>query len=189
MFGRFPNKRNKFLVCLTMLLWLLPFRSEGALLKQEITLQGSTLELRGKGILIYAVFFEVYQAGLYLPANVTSEKVLSDVPKRLEIHYNYKIKAQEIISAAQKALAKNWNPEILKAEKEKLDLINSAFVDVKPGDSYALTYLPTKGTELSLNSVPQINIKGARFAALMFSIWLGKNPLDQNLKQALLGYD
>jgi hypothetical protein len=149
----------------------------------------TVLSLRGEGILTYALFFDVYRAGLYMPAGTPSNQILEDVAKRLEIHYNYDIAAKDIVTAAREILARNWSPEILAAENEKLERINRTYVDVAPGDSYALTYLPGRGTELSLNGKPQVIIPGAQFGALMFSIWLGEKPLDTDLRNTLLGYD
>jgi hypothetical protein len=62
----------------------------------------------------------------------------------------------------------------------------AAYRDVKPGDRYALTYIPGSGTELSFNGSPLVVIDGADFAAAYFSIWLGKRPLDPGLKDKLL---
>ena len=174
---------------LALFLCLLPAVAGAADFPQKFQAGDSTLALRGQGILTYALFFDVYRAGLYMPVGTPSDQVLQDVAKRLEIHYNYDISAQDIVSAAQDILARNWPPEILASEKDKLDLINRTYVDVGPGDSYALTYLPGRGTELSLNGKEQVVIPGAQFGALIFSIWLGKEPLDAGLKDALLGND
>ena len=38
-----------------------------------------------------------------------------------------------------------------------------------------------------LNGTPKGLIEGADFAAALFSIWLGPNPIDSKFKQALLG--
>ena len=61
------------------------------------------------------------------------------------------------------------------------------YVDVKPGDRYALTYVPGVGTELAFNGKPRGVIEGADFAAAYFAIWLGPQPLDNSLKEKLLG--
>jgi hypothetical protein len=176
-------------IMLAICLVLAPFSAHSAELPQKYQEGGTVLALRGQGILNYAIFFDVYQAGLYMPAGTPSNQVLKDVAKRLELHYNYDIAAKDIVTAAREILARNWEPEILAAENEKLDLINRTYVDVGPGDSYALTYLPGRGTELSLNGKPQVTIPGAQFGALMFSIWLGKEPLEAGLRDTLLGYD
>ena len=56
---------------------------------------------------------------------------------------------------------------------------------MKPGDRYALTYIPGVGTELALNGKPKGVIEGD-FAAAYFAIWLGAKPLDASLKAQLL---
>ena len=170
-------------------LCLLPWAALAADLPPYYQDSRGRLALRGQGTLRYALVFEVYSAGLYLPADTPSGQVLADTPKRLELHYNYDISSQRIIESKKEILARNWPPNILAAEKDNLELINRNYVDVRPGDSYALTYWPGRGTELSLNGRVQVTIPGARFAALMFSIWLGKDPLDADLRDVLLGYD
>jgi hypothetical protein len=43
------------------------------------------------------------------------------------------------------------------------------------------------GTELALNGVPRGVIQGADFAAAIFSLWLGDQPIDERFKRSLLG--
>jgi hypothetical protein len=59
--------------------------------------------------------------------------------------------------------------------------------DVKPGDRYALTYVPGVGTELALNGTRLGTVAGADFAAAVFAIWLGPKAIDDSLKTQLLG--
>ena len=66
-------------------------------------------------------------------------------------------------------------------------LFNAFYEDVKPGDRYALTYLPGLGTELALNGKRLGVIEGADFGAALFSIWFGDQPFDAALKGQLLG--
>jgi hypothetical protein len=70
--------------------------------------------------------------------------------------------------------------------RDRLDRIDRAYQDVRPGDRYALTYVPGRGTELSYNGKPLTVIEGADFAAAYFSIWLGEKPIDDGLKNELL---
>jgi hypothetical protein len=71
--------------------------------------------------------------------------------------------------------------------RQRLEQISAAFRDVKAGDRYALTYHPATGTELALNGKPLVAIQGADFAEAYFSIWLGKHPIDKDLKKRLFG--
>ncbi len=50
----------------------------------------------------------------------------------------------------------------------------------------SLTYMPGRGTERSLNGEVLGLIKGYDFAAIYYRIWLGENPVDDDLKDMLL---
>jgi hypothetical protein len=50
-----------------------------------------------------------------------------------------------------------------------------------------MTYIPGRGTELALNGEPKGVIKGADFAAAVFSIWLGPKPINTSFKEQILG--
>lgn len=60
------------------------------------------------------------------------------------------------------------------------------YEDVKPGDRYALTYIPGRGTELSLNGLRKGVISGADFGRAYYRIWLGEHPIDASLRDQLL---
>ena len=69
--------------------------------------------------------------------------------------------------------------------QSRIDAINALYEDVGPGDRYALTYLPGRGTELSRNGVSKGIIEGADFAAAYFKIWLGRKVARPELRDAL----
>jgi hypothetical protein len=49
--------------------------------------------------------------------------------------------------------------------------------------------VPRRGTELSYNGKPLVLIEGADFASAYFAIWLGRNPIDKDLKKQLIRKD
>ena len=144
------------------------------------------LVLNGVGLLRYRVFIKAYVGALYLGEGVRPEAVLSDVPKRLELEYFWSIAGPDFGKAAEKVLTDNFPPTILAPLRSRLDRLNALYQDVKPGDRYALTYLPGVGMELALNGTPKGTIEGADFAAAYFAIWLGKKPIDISMKVQLL---
>ncbi|NVN91296.1 MAG: chalcone isomerase family protein [Desulfuromonadales bacterium] len=150
------------------------------------TIGGKPLPLRNAALLHYLKFLMAYVAALYLPEGVKAEDVLSDVPKRLEISYLVSIKGPDFDKGAAPVLERNQTPAELAKLQRRIDRINAAYKDVKPGDRYSLTYLPGRGTELALNGTPLIIIEGADFAAAYFGIWLGREPIDAKLKRDLL---
>jgi hypothetical protein len=160
---------------------------KGVVFDDSLNLGEISLPLRGTGLLKYLVLFNAYVAAFYLPEGVPSQKALSDVPKCLEIQYFHEIKAKDFAASTSKLIADNQSPETVAALKPRIEKINELYEDVKPGDRYALTYIPGIGTELALNGEAKGTIQGADFAVAIFSIWLGSNPLDKKLKKQLLG--
>ena len=99
------------------------------------------------------------------------------------------MKGKDFGPATYKGLSKNLDEAAIERLRPRIDYHNSLYVDVQPGDRYALTYVPGVGTELALNGRPIGIIEGADFAAAIFSLWLGENPYDRQFKNALLGLD
>lgn len=148
--------------------------------------EGISLSLHGRATLRVAAVIPVYEAALYLPEGVVGTEALSDVPKRLEIRYLRTLGTNLIIEAGNDALALNVPRNVLRDIEERVREINSLYRDVKPGDRYALTYIPGRGTELARNDERQGVIPGADFAAAYFSIWLGERAPRADLRDALL---
>jgi hypothetical protein len=145
------------------------------------------LPIRGLGLLRYMVFIKVYVAALYLPEDVPSKSALSEHPKRLEIHYFHAITAEDFARSTDEFIARNVPSDMIGKLRTRIDRLNRLYEDVNPQDRYALTYIPGKGTELALNGEEKGVIRGKEFAAAVFSMWLGKDPVDVSLKRQLLG--
>ena len=145
------------------------------------------LTFRGGALLRYMVFIKAYAGALYLPDKADHRQALGVVPRRLELSYFQAISAEDFAKATRNKMADNVTPEALAALDERLQRFNALYRDVKPGDRYALTYLPGQGTELALNGQSLGRIEGDDFAAAVFAIWLGPEPIDQSFKMGLLG--
>jgi hypothetical protein len=148
--------------------------------------EGFSLRFHNAALLRYKIVFRGYVVALYLPDGADPASALGPVAKRLEFSYFWKIPGPEFGKAGEEILTRNVDLQTVTALRERLDSINLAYKDVKPGDRYALTYRPGKGTELSFNGKPLVLVEGDDFAAAYFSIWLGKKPIDEDLKNELL---
>jgi len=153
----------------------------------EVTVHGQALPLRGTGRLVWMRLVTVYDAALYLPGDVPGKDALKDVPKQLELSYHISIKGEKFGESAAPYLEKNVPTEELARLKPRIEQLNKFYRDVKEGDRYALTYVPGKGTTLSLNGTPLGTIEGADFAAAYFTIWLGAKPISDTLRDELTG--
>ena len=187
----FPLKSllTTFLILLASAFAPLPARAitvEGVTFAREVRIGDATVPLRNAALLRYLLFLKAYVAALYLPADVPPELALADVPRRLEISYLVAIRGEDFDKGAAPVLRRNLSPAELERLQKRLDRLNAAYRDVQPGDRYALSYHPGHGTELSLNGNPLVTIEGADFAAAYFGIWLGREPIDEDLKKSLL---
>jgi len=145
------------------------------------------LKLRGVATLRYLKFIRAYAGGLYMPETVRSKDVLSDVPKRLVLEYFQDIEAEDFADATRTMVEKNTDAETRSRIAPALDRLCMAYRTVAPKDRYALTYVPGKGLDLSLNGTLLGTFEGADFARAMFSIWIGQKPIDKKFRNRLLG--
>lgn len=147
---------------------------------------GQRFVLAGTGLLRWKWIVKVYAASFYFGEGAAPDPE-ADVPRRLEIEYFVGLEGPDFGKAADKLLAEAHPESVLAPLRERLEALARAYVDVKPGDRYALTYLPGRGTELTLNGRPLALVPGADLARVYFSMWTGKRPIDGGLRDALLG--
>ena len=76
-----------------------------------------------------------------------------------------------------------------KEMRKKIDDFKAIFSkeEIKENDIYDIVYIPSKGVVMFKNGKIQPIIEGYDFKKALFSIWLGKKPADDGLKNELLG--
>ncbi len=159
---------------------------EGIEFKDSHTLGSQRFLLNNVALMRYKIVIKAMVSALYLGEGVKPAEALTDVPKRIEIHYFWDLEGKEIAKAADKLLAENISASRLKTIRAEIDEMNALYENVKAGDRYSLTYVPGIGTELALNGKKKGLVPGAEFASAYFSIWLGKKPMDVAMRDTLL---
>lgn len=164
----------------------------GAKIEDAFELQGSKLQLNGAGVRYRAVF-KVYAAGLYLSkkAATPEEFFAAPGPKRLSITLLRDVDADDL----GKAFTKGFEENSPKAEMSRLTpglvRMGQIFSDQKKialGENFTIDWVPSTGTIISVKGKPQGEpFKEPEFYAALMRIWLGPNPADAKLKDALLG--
>jgi chalcone isomerase-like protein len=81
----------------------------------------------------------------------------------------------------------NNSKDALPQLKPRLDQLAKMIPDVQKGDEIDLTFVPDKGTQVSVRGTSTGTIEGRDFADALFSVWLGPNPVQEDLKRALTG--
>lgn len=157
-----------------------------------VSVQGAPLQLNGAGTRFKAVF-KVYTAGLYLGQKAdTPEAVLaSSGPKRLHITMLREIDANELGKLFTRGVEDNTPrgeyarlvPGLI-----RMGEVFSVHKRLLPGDTFTIDWLPGEGTVIAVKGQAQGQpFKEPEFFQALMRIWLGKNPADHQLKDALLG--
>lgn len=158
----------------------------GARFRTVVEVGESTLPLRATHT-FRKWTFKGYSAAFYVdPDARTMPEVLEAAPKRLVLHYHRDIAAEDIVRASRRMIEKNEANDH-NALAARLDRLCAAIEDVEDGDRYTMTHLPAKGLELRLNGEPLVLIEGDDFAEAYLAIWLGPVPIDERMRDALLG--
>jgi chalcone isomerase-like protein len=164
----------------------------GVQVEDRIKLEMSDLVLNGAGLRTKA-FFKVYVAGLYLAEKRTSADGVLALPgaKRVSMRLMRDLSAKQLTDALDEGFRDNTpvpEQEPLKGRLAELTATMSALQSAKEGDVVALDWLPGTGTRVMLNGEPRGKaIAGEDFYRALLRIWLGDNPVQGNLKRALLG--
>ena len=150
---------------------------------------GQSLQLNGAGIRTKFIF-DIYVGALYLENKATSTAaVLAQTgAKRVTMHILYdEVEKEKLTSGWNDGFENNLSGEQFKALKPRLDQFNGFFHTVKKGDTIQFDYVAGQETQVRINSELKGSIPGADFNEALLKVWLGDEPADGDLKQAMLG--
>src|SRR5437016_4804417 len=147
---------------------------------------GKMLRLNGMGVRT-KWFFKVYVAGLYLerPTRAAEVAVGSEQVKRMDLRLLRGLSRSQITEAIDEGFAKNSGPR-MGALRARLDRLNGMIPNLQAKDEILLTYVPGRGTVVTVRGVEKGVIEGKDFADALFSVWLGASPVQDDLKRDLL---
>jgi hypothetical protein len=159
----------------------------GIKFEESIERDGVALTLNGLGIR-KATFFRisVYVAALYLPQqNKAADKILCCTERKyLRMHFLRDVDVEKI--------RKGWsdgfenNIESLGPLKPKIKAFNLLMKSVKEGQVLSLD-ITSSSVRVELDGTQLGTIEGENFSKAVLSIWLGKSPPNDELKDGLLG--
>jgi hypothetical protein len=155
-------------------------------------LKGGKLRLNGAGVRYKAVF-KVYTAGLYLSKKAaTAEEVLAAPgAKRMNMTMLRDIDSSELGKMFSRGMEDNMDRARFSRLIPGVIRMSQIFSDVKKlsaGDNLLIAWVPGTGTVITIKGVPQGEpFKEPEFYGALLRLWLGPNPADWKLKDALLG--
>lgn len=164
---------------------------EGVRVAERATVQGKDLRLNGAGVRVKNVLFvgvKVYVAALYLETpNNDPEKIISgDDIRRVSMTMIRDVDRESFVQAVREEFEKSSRADLPKLKKRLDRFLGEVKNGFRKGDSLVINYVPGKGTFLAGGGEKMV-IEGKDFADALFSLWLGRHAVDENLKKALLG--
>jgi hypothetical protein len=180
--------RHFILVALFLSLPTLAGELKGVKMPDTVQVEGKDLKLNGMGLRV-KVIFKVYVAGLYLEATSKDPAAIlaADSIRRIDMHMLRDLDKKTIVEAIKAGFEKN-NAAAMPALKDRLEKFAAVIPDLKEGQTLSLVYVPGKGTHVE-GQAGSFAAEGKDFADALFSVYLGKNPVDEALKKGMLGVD
>jgi len=156
---------------------------------QVIEYQNNKLVLNGQGTRVI-FFMKVYQGSLYLETKSSdADQIVNDnalMAIRIDVTSEM-VTADAMKKALSEGLEKSTNNNTGPISKE-IEQLSLAFnSSVTSGDFYEFIYIPEIGTHVLKNKELEEIIPGIDFKQAFFGIFLSDNPIQKNLKKAMLG--
>jgi hypothetical protein len=156
----------------------------------SIQLPGSTQSLQLNGIGYRSKFFiKVYIGALYTETKATTRDAVQTQTgsKRMLMHFLHdEVSSEKLVNAWNEGFVDNNSAETMAALRDRIARFNAMFPTLHAGDVVWLDYIPGKGTVVTIKGEDKGTIEGADFNRALLDIWLGEEPADDGLKDALL---
>ena len=155
---------------------------------------GTKLQLNGAGTRFKAIF-KVYDMALYTPRKIGTTEELLALPgaKRLQFAALRELSGTDLGRLFIRGMSDNAPRELIQKHTlstTRLIEIFSGRAKLMAGDTFAMDFIPGKGTQFFIQGQPQGEPVGdAEFIGMVLSIWFGPQPADRALQQNLLGQD
>lgn len=159
-----------------------------------LEVQGARLQLNGAGTR-YKAFFKVYDMALYTSKKVSSPAELLALPgpKRLQFTALRELPGTDLGRLFLKGMGDNSSKEQVQRHalsSARLIEVFSGRSKMLPGESFAMEYVPGKGTTFYILGKAQgAPVGDDEFFQMVMKIWVGDSPADSQLRDALLGLD
>ena len=161
---------------------------EGVTMPGSMELAGENLVLNGAG-LREKVVFDLYVGGLYLNAKSSDAKriINADESMAMKLHIVSKlVSSKKMVSAVDDGFDAAMNGDT-SALADKIETFKGFFSDkIVKGNIFDIAYIKGKGSVVYKNGKEVGVVAGLDFKKALFAIWLGSDPADDDLKEAML---
>ena len=150
---------------------------------------GETLDLRGAGVR-KRLFLKLYVAALYggEPGATGPEVAAADAPMMIRIAIRSDLVTRDkMVEALNDGFAKSTGGNTAPVQ-DGIDLALAGLPDqLGAGDRIDIVYVPGTGTVMAREGETLATVEGLAFKEALFGIWLSDDPVQADLRSAMLG--
>lgn len=163
---------------------------KGVYIPESLSAGDVQLQLNGAGVR-NKFFLNLYVGALYLevPSDKDQEIVSADEPMAIRLHILSKlITSEKMEKATREGFVQATNGDTSQIQ-ERMEEFISLFKreEIIKGDVFDFAYRPEKGILAYKNEELMARVKGLDFKKVLFAIWLGHDPVQESLKDKMLG--
>lgn len=154
-----------------------------------ITCADQKLQLNGFGTR-NKLFIKLYVASLYVQEQVSDASQFLEMTQAscMRLHIaSSKITSKKMIKATREGFEKSTQGNTAPIEYEMKTFLSWLEQPIKKGDEFEFAFIPHNVIHVSKNGTELGVIENKEFSSALFGIWLGDMPVQQNLKDELLG--
>ncbi|ANH60934.1 chalcone isomerase family protein [Dokdonia donghaensis] len=160
-----------------------------ATLPNTMTVEGTDLVLNGAGMR-EKVIFDLYAGGLYLASKKSDAAAIVNADETMAMKLDIvsgMVSSKKMIGAVDDGFDASMNGDTSSLDAQ-ITKFKGFFSDkIVKTNVFDIAYVKGKGTVVSKNGKEVGMIPGLEFKKALFGIWLGSNPADDDLKEAMLG--
>jgi hypothetical protein len=145
---------------------------------------GQTLKLVGAGVRVK------WMMGAYqlTPTRKASHLINSDEPKAAWLHMLRTISGDKMRDAIDAGLEDNATEAERARMAPEVDRLKNAFpAEIRKGLDIFFVYQPGRGMTLKIGGTEKLTVTDRKLMVAMWSMWFGRNPVDKDMKNAVLG--
>jgi hypothetical protein len=139
--------------------------------------------LRKRLVTVYAIASYVQEG---VAVKTADDVVKADAIRLLHLVMERNVDPDDFIAAFRGAVAKSYPEDKFAAEfKQLTDAVGNKAAS--KGDNVYLVSVPDVGVRIRLADKVDVTIKNPAFARALWEVYLGENPIDEGMKNGLVG--
>ena len=149
----------------------------------------SKLVLKGAGVR-NKFFMDLYVAGLYVEnTDRTAEEIMAaDEPMAIRLSImSSLISSEKMTEATKDGFYKSTGGKLGAIEAPMNSFIEAFSEEIFKGDVYDIIYMPESGVTVYKKGDQKSVAKGLNFKSALFGIWISKDPVQEDLRNGMLG--